>query len=99
MLQVSEIRENKQQFIEGLAKRGFDGTQVLEEILQLDEQRRSSQAQLDEMLAQSNRYSREIGELYKKGQADEANALKEKTTQLKEDSKALNSKMTEISEQ
>lgn len=99
MLQVSEIRENKQQFIEGLAKRGFDGTQVLEEILQLDEQRRSSQAQMDEMLAQSNRYSREIGELYKKGQADEANALKEKTTQLKEDSKALNSKMTEISEQ
>ncbi len=99
MLQVSEIRENKQQFIEALAKRGVDSAQLLEEILQLDEQRRSTQAQLDEILANSNRYSREIGELYKKGQAEEANSLKEKTTQLKEDSKALNTKMGEISEQ
>lgn len=99
MLQVSEIRENKQQFIEALAKRGVDSAQLLEEILQLDEQRRSTQAQLDEILANSNRYSREIGELYKKGQAEEANSLKEKTTQLKEDSKALNTRMGEISEQ
>lgn len=98
MLQVSEIRENKQKYIEALAKRGFDATTIFDEILHLDEERRSNQAKLDEVLAQSNRYSREIGELFKSGNAEKANELKAKTADLKEFSKEFSGKMSEAAD-
>src|SRR5690606_21048290 len=93
MLQVNEIRGNKEEYIKALAKRGIDAASSLEEILDADEERRSSQAQLDEVLAQSNSYSKEIGKLFKSGEVEKANGLKEKTVELKEFSKQLNEKM------
>lgn len=93
MLLVNEIRENKEKFVEALAKRGLDTASVLDEILAADEQRRSAQAQLDEVLAESNRYSKEIGNLFKSGEIDKANELKEKSGDLKESSKELSQKM------
>lgn len=98
MLLVSEIRENKEQFISALSKRGLDATQVLEDILNADEARRSSQAKLDEVLAESNRYSKEIGSLYKSGKTDEANVLKEKTAALKESTKEFQKSMQDASD-
>ncbi len=59
MLQVTDIRENKDKYIKALAKRGIDATSTLDEVLKVDEERRASQAQLDEVLAQSNSYSKE----------------------------------------
>ncbi len=98
MLQVNEIRDNKDKYVKALAKRGLDVKSVLEEILAVDEERRSTQAQLDEVLAQSNNYSKEIGKLFKHGEVEKANELKEKTVVLKETSKQLNEKMLEASE-
>lgn len=93
MLQVHEIRENKDKFIEALAKRGLDAASVLDEILEVDEKRRASQAQLDEVLAESNRYSREIGNLFKSGEVEKANDLKTKSADLKESTKELSQQM------
>jgi len=93
MLQVNEIRENKEKFIKALSKRGLSVESVFDEILSADEERRSSQAQLDEVLAQSNSYSKEIGNLFKTGEVQKANELKEKTGELKEASKQLNERM------
>lgn len=93
MLQVNEIRENKEKFVNALAKRGIKAEAVLDEIILADEERRSSQAQLDEVLSQSNSFSREIGSLFKTGEVEKANALKEKTVELKEASKRLNDQM------
>lgn len=98
MLQVNDIRENKEKFIKALAKRGLKMESVFDQILAADEDRRSSQAQLDEVLAQSNNYSKEIGNLFKSGEVEKANGLKEKTIELKEASKQLNEKMLEASE-
>jgi len=98
MLQVSEIRENKQKFVDALAKRGFEAATLFDEILQLDEERRSNQAKLDEVLAESNRYSKEIGELFKSGKVERANELKAKSGDLKESSKLYGQKMTEAAE-
>lgn len=98
MLQVTDIRENKEKYIKALAKRGIDAASVLEEVLNVDEERRSSQAQLDEVLAQSNSYSKEIGNLFQNGDAQKANELKEKTVELKESSKLLNEKMVNAAE-
>lgn len=98
MLQVTDIRDHKEKMITALAKRGLDVSQVLEDVLKADELRRSTQAQLDETLAQSNNFSKEIGILFKNGETQKANILKEKTGQLKEASKTLSEQLNEASE-
>ncbi|MDA9906833.1 serine--tRNA ligase [Flavobacteriaceae bacterium] len=98
MLQVNEIRENKEKFIQALSKRGFVASKIFSDVLQTDELRKATQAKLDETLAQSNSFSKEIGLLYKNGEAQKATLLKEKTSQLKEESKELNETLNNILE-
>ncbi|WP_299223011.1 serine--tRNA ligase [uncultured Psychroserpens sp.] len=93
MLQVAYIRENKEEVINRLAIRNIDATSIIEEVVTLDEERRALQSQLDNTLAESNTISKEIGFLFKSGKAAEANVLKEKTTQLKTDSKVLSDEL------
>ena len=61
MLQVNDIRENKENFILALSKRGFDATTIFEDVLKTDTERKATQSKLDEILAQSNTLSKEIG--------------------------------------
>lgn len=89
MLQIQNIRENKESIITALKKRNIDAEPMLSKVLELDEKRRSIQTELDATLAESNKLSKEIGMLFKSGKAQEANALKEKTAGLKETSKTL----------
>lgn len=98
MLQVTDIRENKEKYLKALAKRGIDAASIFGEVLNVDEERRASQAQLDEVLAQSNAYSKEIGKLFQSGEVQKANELKEKTVDLKESSKQLNDRMLAAAE-
>ena len=98
MLQVQFIRDNKQTVLEGLAKRNFANAEtMIEEVLTADETRRSTQVSLDNILAESNKISKEIGSLFKSGEVQKANLLKEKTSQLKEQSKELTEKLNEAS--
>ncbi|WP_299221164.1 serine--tRNA ligase [uncultured Aquimarina sp.] len=99
MLLVQQITANKEEYIKALAKRNFDAAPVLEKVIKLDEERRATQAQLDNTLADSNRLSKEIGVLFKNGEAKKATILKEKTSQLKESSKDLSNKLSEIQEE
>ncbi|WP_425235605.1 serine--tRNA ligase [Ulvibacterium sp.] len=89
MLQLQAIRDRKEDIIRALTKRNIDVTSLVENVLHLDEKRRALQTRLDATLAESNALSKEIGMLFKTGKAQEANLLKEKTGQLKEDSKKL----------
>ncbi|WP_037317801.1 serine--tRNA ligase [Salegentibacter sp. Hel_I_6] len=95
MLQVNNIRENKEEFINALKKRNFEAESILEEVLQLDEKRRATQAKLDDILAESNRLSKQIGMMFKNGEHQKANLIKEKTGNLKEDSKVLSEELSE----
>ena len=90
MLQVPFIRENKDLVIAGLAKRNIDAEAMIHEVIALDEDRRRIQTELDGLLAQSNALSKEIGNLFKSGEVQKANTLKEKTSQIKETTKDLN---------
>lgn len=100
MLQVQFIRENKQIVLDGLAKRNFANAEaMIDEVLTADETRRATQVSLDTILAESNKLSKEIGNLFKSGEAQKANLLKEKTGQLKENSKTLTEKLNTVSEQ
>lgn len=95
MLQVASIRANKEAYIAALKKRNFDAEEIFSEVLELDEKRRSTQAELDETLAESNKLSKEIGLLFKTGDHLKANRLKEQTSELKESSKDLAEKLAE----
>ncbi|MBT8262090.1 MAG: serine--tRNA ligase [Bacteroidia bacterium] len=98
MLQVNEIRENKEVFIQALTKRGLDVRTEFEAVLKADEDRRGTQAQLDDTLSQSNKFSKEIGMLFKQGEVQKANELKQKSVELKETSKVLQEQLNQATE-
>jgi len=95
MLQVTYIRENREEVIKRLTKRNIDPTKIIDDVIAFDEDRRNLQTQLDNVLAESNSLSKEIGNLFKLGDTNKANLLKEKSGQLKEDSKSLNDKLND----
>lgn len=68
MLQIQFIRENKEEVVARLAKRNMDASTIVEEVISLDEKRRSTQVALDTILAESNKVSKDIGELMRNGE-------------------------------
>ncbi|MCK5814486.1 MAG: serine--tRNA ligase [Flavobacteriaceae bacterium] len=98
MLQVAFIRENKNQVLEGLAKRNFkNAEEIINQVIKTDENRRSTQTELDNILSESNKLSKEIGNLFKNGEPQKAGILKEKTVQLKEKTKGLTEDLGQFS--
>ena len=89
MLQLNTIREEKDRVLAGLKKRNFKELGLIDEIIALDEKRRSTQLALDESLAKSNTLSKEIGSLFKSGETEKANVLKAETATLKDTIKTL----------
>lgn len=90
MLQVAFIRENKETVLKGLVKRNLkNAEELVEKTISADEVRRATQTELDAVLAESNKLSKDIGMLFKTGERQKAEILKQKTVQLKEKSKEL----------
>jgi seryl-tRNA synthetase len=89
MLQLAVIRENRTQVIAALSKRNMDAETLVDAVLNLDEQRRATQVALDNVLAEANVLSKQIGDLMKSGAHSEATELKAKTAQLKEQTAQL----------
>lgn len=98
MLQLNYIREEKEKAIQKLAKKGFDASSILSKVISLDNDRKKTQLNLDDMLAQSNQITKEIGRLFKKGEVEKANAAKAQTTTLKEETKSLQEKQAKINQ-
>ncbi len=83
MLELQRIREDKDQIIESLKKRGVDFTKPINQIITLDESRRTFQSQMDLHKGELNKISKEIGILFKSGDQLKANVLRDKTASLK----------------
>ena len=103
MLQVAFIRENRETVLKGLAKRNFkNAEEMVDKTILADEERRAIQTELDAILAESNKLSKDIGDLFKAGESQKAAILKQKTIQLKDKSKELTEnlqqKSTELQE-
>lgn len=99
MLLVNQIRENFDAVLAGLQKRNFpDAIAVLEQVIALDDQRKSSQTQRDQLQAESNSISKQIGVLMKNGQREEAEKVKSRTAELKTEIKALEDSTTQAEE-
>lgn len=100
MLQTSAIRDHFEVYTKGLQKRGIqNAADILQNILKIDEERRNTQLQLDDLLAQSNQMAKQIGQLIQSGKKEEADQAKKDTAALKQQSKALGPKLQEIEKQ
>ena len=99
MLIPAHVREHFDQVVAGLQKRNIDAAPQLKELLSLDEERRATQATLDQTLSQANTIAKEIGRLFKQGAGEEAAAKKQESAALKASSKELQDKLQEVSKQ
>ena len=94
MLQLQYLRENTREAIERLLiKNVYDAESRVEEILSLDNVRRELQHKADTVKAEANAIAKEIGKLFKEGKADEANAKKQRTSELKAIEKELDEQL------
>ena len=98
MLQVSYIREHQSEVIERLSKRTNDAKSLIDDVIKLDESRRGLQTQVDTISSELNVISKEIGELFKSGQAQKANESKQKTTELKTTKSELSEELNAATE-
>ena len=96
MLQTNYIRENKDTILSRYQKRNFEGEEIINQILKLDDDRKSTQQTLDAQLAEANKLAKEIGQLFKQGKQAEANEIKEKTKALKESGLVLKEEQVKI---
>lgn len=83
MLEIQRIRNSHAEIIEGLKKRHFDATELINEILSKDEMWRSKKTDMESIAAELNKIAKEIGDLFRQGKKDEAEAAKGKTAELK----------------
>jgi seryl-tRNA synthetase len=93
MLEITRIRTEKDAIIAGLKKRNIDATETLDKILVADQNWRNVKTELESIAAEQNQLAKAIGELFKQGKQDEANAAKSKTTALKNQEAELKSKV------
>jgi len=96
MLTLKVLQENKEFVIERLAVKNFKAESLINQILELDQKRRSTQNSMDNNQAELNKLAKEIGELFKSGKQNEANALKEKNAEIKNTVKSQNEELTAI---
>jgi len=86
MLLLQTLREEKDRVLTGLAKRQItDAEATVDRIVALDDRRKELQTSTDALLAERNRLSGEIGELFKTGRKEEATALRERVNALKDE--------------
>ena len=96
MLHINKIRENKDSYIKLLKIKNFDASELFDLVINKDDERKATQQKADEFLSKGNQLAKQIGELYKTGKAQEANVLKEESSNIKEESKVLQIKQTEF---
>ncbi|MCQ2253038.1 MAG: serine--tRNA ligase, partial [Bacteroidales bacterium] len=83
MLLVKTIVENPEFVIERLALKNRDAKESVYKIIELDKQKRDIQKQLEDFKAEANGLAKKIGECFKAGKPQEAEAAKQRSTELK----------------
>ncbi len=97
MLQINNIRENKEEVLKRLAIKNFKNAEtIINDILELDKIRKTTQKQGDDLKAESNSCAKQIGDLMKSGKKEEGEALKIKTAELKNTEKLIDEQLTQI---
>lgn len=97
MLEIGAIRSRYDELVAGLKLRKAKiGEEHLRRILALEDERKSLQTEQDLQQSKINEHSRQIGQLYKSGQAKDAEALKQSVSELKEIVDELDKKSKQV---
>ena len=99
MLPIQLFRQNKELVLEGLKKRNFKETELVDQIIAIDEKRRQLQVENDSLAASINAASKNIGQLMAQGKKDEAEAIKAEVASHKEQTKELAAKLAEMEQE
>ncbi|MBR2429647.1 MAG: serine--tRNA ligase [Alistipes sp.] len=99
MLTLKQIRDNKEEAIRRLQKKGVDAAPIINKIEELDDKRKALQSELDNCLAQQNQAAKQIGALMGKGLKDEAEAKKQEVATLKSRSNELKEESDKVAEE
>lgn len=94
MLLVPYIRENREHVIERLQRKNFKNVELVDVIITLDEKRRSFQNQSDMVASEANLLAKQVGDLMRAGNKDEAEIVKQKSAEFKDQLKSLLDQLT-----
>ena len=94
MLTIKQIKEDKEAVVRKLAKKGFEAAAIIDEVLALDDKRKTAQQTLDNTLAEQNALAKEIGGLMKSGNKEEAEVKRARVAELKAIGKELDEEKT-----
>ncbi len=97
MLDIRLIRNEPEAVVAALARRGED-TSAIDELVELDGRRRAVTSERDELRAEVNAVSKQVGEAFRDGRREEAEALKAKSKAAGEREKALDAEVAELDE-
>ena len=96
MLHLSDLRKNSQQIIKLLKVKNFDAKNLINNVIEKDNNRKTLQQKSDELLSQQNQNAKKIGLLFKNGNSEEANDLKTSSVQIKKESQELLNQLNKI---
>lgn len=96
MLPLSFIRENEDFIKKGLTKRNFSDINIIDQLIELDQKRRSIMLELETILSSTNKINKDIGLSIKSGKKENIDSLKSKSSKLKSDAKKFQEKLTLI---
>lgn len=96
MLEMTRIRVERNEIIEGLKKRNIDVTETIDAVLEKDQQWRAAKTSMESIASELNKIAKEIGDLFRQGKAAEAEAAKTKTAELKQEEAALKTQVDEL---
>lgn len=96
MLNLKFIQDYPEVVIEKLKKKNFDATEIVHSIVDLYRRKNEAQQKAEQAKAEMNKISREIGNLFREGKKEEADAAKVRTSELKDTIKQLDGQFAEI---
>ena len=96
MLHINKIRENRDNYVALLKLKNIDASDLIDSVISLDDKRKLTQQNLEELLTQGNKLASQIGELYKEKKIQEADILKDKSLTIKDETKTLQKKLSEF---
>ena len=99
MLQLQAIRQNPAFVKERLAVKSFKETDLVDQVLSLDDQRKKLQNESDTTQSRINTASKEIGQLMAKGQKEDAEKKKQEVAELKSSLQPVADKLNETEKQ
>ncbi len=95
MITLKRLREDSEQIIAGLERRGLKVKETIKELLAQDASRRELQTRLGEIQQKLNQFSKEFGTLMAQGNKEGAEQLRQTVQDLKEKAKQIENELEE----